>query len=186
MRCGGGRKALRQALWMPTVTATRFTLRCAPPLPVRQLRLVLMRPMHDPVLDPSRAQPLPALFRLIRLVRIDRLLVPHDQRVRNVRIRHVRRRQLNSANQPRALVHADVQFVAEMRLLPLPRPRRVGVRLAPRSRLRLRAPRLRLNHRRVDQRAPSSPAAPSPPTAGSPPRTTAAQAPAPQPPSESG
>ena len=59
-----------------------------------------MPPVHDPVLHALRPQTLTTLLRLIRLVRVHRFLVPHDQRVRYVRVRYVRRRELNPRINP--------------------------------------------------------------------------------------
>ena len=67
---------------------------------MRKLRLVLMPPMHDPILHALRPQTLTALLRLIRLIRVHRILVSHDQRVRYLRVRYVRWRELNPRISP--------------------------------------------------------------------------------------
>ena len=51
----------------------------APLLPVRESSLVLVRPMHRPVLDTQRLEPFASLFGLIGPVTVHRRLVPRHQ-----------------------------------------------------------------------------------------------------------
>src|SRR3981189_455348 len=51
----------------------------APLLPMRQLGLVLVTPVHDAVLDAERLEPAPSLLVLVGAVGIDRFSVPAVQ-----------------------------------------------------------------------------------------------------------
>src|SRR5215213_9414303 len=100
----------------------------APRLPARQGGLVLVRAVHDAILDAARLEPGAALLALVALVAIDGALVAADEVVGDEALVHSGRGQHEPADQARALVDAGMEAIAEMGAAVLLRP--VGVGLA--------------------------------------------------------
>src|SRR5580704_8857265 len=83
-------------------------------LPVRQFRLVLVRSVHDPVLDVIGFERGSPFFVLVSLVGVDRRLVATDQRLGYTAFVHMRRCQRHPTDDGEVLVDANVQAIAEI------------------------------------------------------------------------
>src|SRR3954469_11523965 len=99
----------------------------APRLPARQGGLVLVRAVHDAILDAARLEPGAALLALVALVAIDGALVAADEVVGDEALVHSGRGQHEPADQARALVDAGMEAIAEMGAAVLLRPVGVGL-----------------------------------------------------------
>src|SRR3954469_9632096 len=127
----------------------------APRLPARQGGLVLVRAVHDAILDAARLEPGAARLALVALVAIDGALVAADEVVGDEALVHSGRGQHEPADQARALVDAGMEAIAEMGAAVLLRPAGVGLgrNLRPKACGALGLAALGGDDRGVDQRA---------------------------------
>ena len=86
-----------------------------PPLESRRQRgMMLVRPMHDSVLDPHGPKPLTPLPRFIGAIPIHRPLISTDQLVRHLALIHLGGRQYRHAHQAGSCIYPDMRLVAEV------------------------------------------------------------------------
>src|SRR3954469_12688680 len=83
-------------------------------LPVRQVALVLVRAVHDAVLDTKLPEPAPALLVLVSLVGVNRSLVATDKCIGDQALVDMRRRKRQAPDQTGSLIGADMEAIAKI------------------------------------------------------------------------